>query len=557
MCIVRLALGKKGETRTMRWFRKVQQQKLLSLSLLLVTLSIGIVIGTLVNTGVHAARGQSATSPDASPIVIPNPVELGNEFTKLAKRLEPSVVYITADYTAKAVESPRKREEQDDPGDSGGATAPNDDGLDLFRRFFGKSPFGQDSPPRSMRQEQSGSGFIVDKNGYILTNHHVVAKVDRIKVKLHTDDTSEYRARVVGIDPETDVAVLKIEPHSPLTPVTIGNSDAVQVGDWAVAIGSPFGLEASVTAGIVSALGRNIDGPLQLQRFIQTDAAINPGNSGGPLLNIRGEVVGINTMIATQSGGYQGIGFALPINMVARVYNDIIKTGRVSRGSIGIGWSKNDKPELFKALGTKQGVLVNNVQKGGPAEKAGVKVDDIIVAMNGKPIKDGDDLVGRVSDTPVGTAITLTADRDGKRMDFKLNIMDRAEVFKDRPEFAELQKEREGTSKPEEGQYKFGVKLHALSDAERSSMGIEGKGGLVVRSVDEGSFAEDIGLFEKDVILTINRLPVATVEDVIKIQSTLKAGDPVAFRVMRPTPGGRGHTPQWTTFFVSGTLPAQ
>src|SRR5579871_5775508 len=449
----------------MRWLNIMRQQKLLSLSLLLVTLSIGIVIGTLIDTGAHAARGQVA-APDASPLVVPSAVQLGNEFTKLAKKLEPSVVYITADYTQKVAENPHKRGDQQTQGDS------SDDGSDLFRRFFHNGPSG-DLPPRAFRQEQSGTGFIVDRNGYIITNHHVINKVDHIKVKLHNGDSNEYRARVVGFDPETDLAVIKIETRTPLVPVNVGNSDAVQVGDWAVAIGSPFGLEASVTAGIVSALSRDIGGPLQLQRFIQTDAAINPGNSGGPLLNIRGEVVGINTMIATQSGGYQGIGFALPINMVARVYNDIIRTGRVSRGSIGIGWSKADKPELFKALGTNSGVLVNNVQKGGPAEKAGLKVDDIIIAMNGKPIKDGDDLVSRVSDTPAGTAVDVTADRDGKRMDFKLTIMDRAEVFKDRPEFAEMQQEQQGAVKQEPGQYKFGVKLHALSDAERTSMAFD------------------------------------------------------------------------------------
>jgi serine protease Do len=360
----------------------------------------------------------------------------------------------------------------------------------------------------------------------------------------------------VGIDPETDLAVLKIDPKGPLTPVTVGNSDAVQVGDWAVAIGSPFGLEASVTAGIVSALGRDIGGQLQLQRFIQTDAAINPGNSGGPLLNIRGEVIGVNTMIATQSGGYQGIGFALPMNMVARVYNDIIKSGKVTRGSIGVSWSKGDKPELFKALGTNQGVLVGTVQKGGPSDKAGIKAEDIIIAMNGKSVKDGDDLVGRVADTPVGTPVNLTVDRDGKHMEFKVTIMDRAEVFKDRPEFAEMQQQGAGDdAKAEEGQYKFGIKLHMLTDAESGNMGIEGKGGLVVRGVDEGSFAEDIGLLEKDVILAINRQPVSSVDDVIRIQSTLKAGDPVAFRVMRPLAGARGHAPEWTTLFVHGTLP--
>ena len=536
----------------MRWYKVMRQQKLLSLSLLLITLSIGIVIGTLINTGVHAARGQGGASPDATPLVVPNPVKLGNEFSALAKKLEPSVVYITADYTEHpSADSPhRKGNPQQDPGDG------DDSGNDLLRKFFRNGPFGSDAPPRSFRQEQSGTGFIVDKNGYIITNHHVIAKVDHIKVKLHTDDT-EYRARVVGIDPETDLAVLKIDPKGPLTPVTIGNSDAVQVGDWAVAIGSPFGLEASVTAGIVSALGRDIGGQLQLQRFIQTDAAINPGNSGGPLLDIRGEVIGVNTMIATQSGGYQGIGFALPINMVARVYNDIIKTGKVTRGSIGVSWSKTDKPELFKALGTNQGVLVGAVQKGGPSEKAGIKPEDIIVAMNGKPVKDGDDLVSRVADTPVGTTVGLTVDRDGKKMDFKVTIMDRAEVFKNLPQFAELQQQQPGADepKPEESQYKFGIKLHALTDAERTNMGIESKGGLVVRSVDEGSFAEDMGLMENDVILAINRQPVGSVDDVIRVQSSLKPGDAVAFRIMRPTPGGRGRAPEWTTMFVSGTLP--
>jgi serine protease Do len=539
----------------MRWFKIMRQQKLLSLSLLLVTLSIGIVIGTLINTGVRAARGQNI-APDASPLVVPNPVQLGNEFTKLAKKLEPSVVYITADFTQKvAAESPHKRGETQTP-ESG------DEGLDLFKHFFRNGPTG-DLPQRPFRQEQSGTGFVVDKNGYIITNNHVIAKVDHIKVKLHNGDTGEYRARVIGVDPETDLAVIKIDPRDPLVPVTIGNSDAVQVGDWAVAIGSPFGLDASVTAGIVSALGRDIGGALQLQRFIQTDAAINPGNSGGPLLNIRGEVIGVNTMIATQSGGYQGIGFALPINMVARVYNDVIRTGRVTRGSIGVQWQKADnKPELFRALGSKPGVLVSVVKKGGPADKAGIKVEDIITAMNGTPVKDGDDLVARVADTPIGTSVTLSVDRDGKTMDFRVTIMDRSEVWadvlKDDPRFEDPHQDPEDPAKTDATpQYKFGMKLHALTDAERTAMGLEAKGGLVIRSVDPGSFAEDIGLTEKDVILAINRKPVSTVEDVLKIQSSLKAGDAVAFHILRSTQGGRGHAPQWNSIFVPGTLPPQ
>src|ERR1700730_9414053 len=287
----------------MKLLDKMRQQKLLSMTLLLFTLSIGIVIGTLVNTGVHAQRSGSA-APDATPLVVPKAAQVGNEVTKLAKMLEPSVVNITADYTPKLQEgkSRKKSNDDDDQGD--------DDSSDLFRRFFG-GPGGGDSSPQSQRREQSGTGFVVDKNGYIVTNNHVVDGVDRIKVKLHGDET-EYKARLIGTDRETDPRVIKIDAKRPLAPVTIANSDSVQVGDWAVAIGSPFGLEASVTLGIISATDRTSVGTGQFQHFIQTDAAINPGNSGGPLLNIKGEVIGVNTMIATQSGGSQGIGFALP-----------------------------------------------------------------------------------------------------------------------------------------------------------------------------------------------------------------------------------------------------
>ncbi len=547
-------------------FKKMWQQKLLSTALILATLVIGIVIGTLMNGGVHAAKAQ-AVARDATPLVIPDPVQLGNEFSKLAKKLTPSVVYITADYTPKTTEesNPHRRLRPPTDGDNNknkDKDSPNsDESMDLFRRFFRNGPFGNEAPQRSFKREQSGTGFIVDKNGYIITNHHVVDHVDRIKVKL-SDDPNDYRAHLVGYDAETDLAVIKIDAKQALTPVTVGNSDSVQVGDWAVAIGSPFGLEASVTAGIVSALGRDI-GALQLQRFIQTDAAINPGNSGGPLLNIRGEVIGVNTMIATQSGGYQGIGFALPMNLVARVYNDIIKDGRVTRGSIGVTWSKADKPELLKALGAKQGVMIEDIQKGGPSDKGGLKPEDIIVAMNGKPVKDGEDLVGRVADTPIGTPVNLTVDRNGKRLDFKVTVEDRAVVFKDR--LAELQPpaaEPEDPGKTMATPARFGMKIKALTDAERDAMELKEKRGVEVVSVDQGSFSEDIGIQERDIIVSINRQPVTSVEDVRRIQGTLKSGDAVAFRVMRarqsangaPATGpGRGYT----SFFATGTLPTE
>ena len=529
----------------MSFWSLMRQHRLLSISLVLFTLSIGILIGTLFSTHVTSAQGQTV-APDAAPLSIPSPQALSSEFSKLAKQLEPSVVNITSDYTQRArVDNRKNRPQTDDE-------ANDQEGMDLFRRFF-RGPFG-DQPTRPYRQEATGSGFVVDKNGYIITNYHMVERTDHIRVKM-PGDQAEYKAKVIGYDRETDVAVIKIEANKPLPVVKIGNSDAVQVGDWAVAIGSPFGLEASVTAGIISATGRDVPGARQFQRFIQTDAAINPGNSGGPLLNIRGEVIGVNTAIVTNSGGYQGIGFALPSNTAVRVYNQIIKTGRVTRGSIGVEWTKNEKPEVLKALGLNGGVLVSRVEAGGPAEKAGIQPEDVIVAMNGKPIKDGDDLVGRVADTPVGTEATITIDRSGQKMDKKVTVGDRAKVFANNPQ---IRGDEPDEPAPKEGtQAKFGISVRNLPDAERETKSFDEKRGVLVTRVEPDSFAEEIGIRPNDVIVSINRAPVFTTDDLKKIQGTLKAGDAVAFRIMRPIAGvgGRRQQVQWQGLFVAGTLP--
>ena len=509
--------------------KKLRSQKGLPLGFLLLTLIVGILIGTLINTDVAADRSKAA--PDATPLKVPSPVKLQNEFSRLAEHIGPAVVNITTEY---------------DPAPAASKSGKGGEEMELFRRFFGER-----SPHPSPRRA-TGSGFVVDPKGYIITNYHVVEDADAIKVKL-TEDPITHKAKLIGFDTETDLAVIKVDVGHNLPAVEIGNSDATQVGDWAIAIGSPFGLESTVTAGIVSAKGRDI-GTLQFQRFIQTDAAINRGNSGGPLVNIRGQVIGVNTMIATSNGGYQGVGFALPINTAAKVYNMIIKSGRVTRGSIGVSFSRDTNPNLLPALGLDHGVVINEVQSGGPAEKAGLQPDDIIVAMNGQPVKNGDDLVARVADTPVGDEVKITADRSGEKLDFDVAIADRSKVWSDQPQFAYL-REKETEQPAEESEVKFGIYVRNISEKEFQEMNIKAGGGIMITRVDPGSFADELGLRENDVVISINRQPVKSVEDIKRIQATLESGSPVAIRVARPLPAAPGKDVVWRPFYVAGELP--
>jgi serine protease Do len=528
----------------MKLFEKMRQQKLMSMALMLFTLSVGILIGTLINTQVNAARDQNA-APDATPLTVPRLSALGNDFTALAKKLEPSVVNITVD-VAPSEKSAAKGQAPDDN---------SDEVPDFFKRFFGPDGSGspQDIPGESPKRQASGSGFIVDKNGYIVTNNHVVENATKIRVRLH-GDPADYRGRLIGTDYETDLAVIKIDTSKQLQPVAIANSDSVQVGDWAVAIGSPFGLEATVTAGIVSAIGRSpaLLNARTFQHFIQTDAAINPGNSGGPLLNIRGEVIGVNTMIATSGRGSEGVGFALPVNMVARAYNDIIRTGRVTRGSIGVSLDRSVEPEVtLKALGVEHGAIVESITKGGPADKGGLRAGDIIVAVNGTAVKDGDDLISHVADTAVGGTAALSVDRDGKPVTVKVTVADRAELYKDRPDIVGGGKPLETiTSKVEAPtEVKFGFRPRPLTEQERDS--VDTRRGVLVTLVEQDSFAEEIGIQTGDVIDSINRQPVNSLDDIRKVQEKLKPGDAVAFHVLKgvtPPPAaaprsGRGRTP--------------
>ena len=538
----------------MKFFDRLRTEKLFSFTLIVFTLAIGVVIGTLVGTGVKAARSNAGNfAPDATPLTIPNAVELPSQFTQIAKQVAPSVVSISTSYLPKMTQNPHPRRRQMQPDEGEPGQGEGDGGMnDFLYRFFG-NPFGEGSPNMgNHKSEALGSGVVVDRAGYILTNNHVVDKADRIQVKFHGDLT-EYEAKVVGVDAQTDLAVIKVTGKSALDPARIGNSDAVQVGDWALAIGSPFNFQETVTAGIISAKDRDVDASMQFQHFLQTDAAINPGNSGGPLLNMRGEVIGINTAIASRSGAYEGIGFALPINTAAMVYNAIIKDGKVTRGGIGISFGQADDPQTaanLKASGVSEGVFVQAVAPGGPSDKAGIKDGDVVVAINGKPIRDGNQLVGMVTSTPIGNSIDVTVVRQGKRQDLKVQVADLARIFPER--FGNgndtAQEKQEGTS------VSFGMSIQTLTDRQIEALGIKEKGGVQVVEVEPNSFAEDIRLQKGDVIIAIGGHAIASTEDVKKVQATLKPGDAVQFRIMRRA-GPTSTT--WTYAYLAGFLPAK
>ena len=397
--------------------------------------------------------------------------------------------------------------------------------------------------------------MVVDPNGYILTNNHVVENATRIKVKFH-NDTTEYPATVIGTDPQTDLAVIHVDKKG-LPAAKIGNSDAIQPGDWAVAIGSPFSFESTVTAGIISAVSRDLgqQDSTSFQHFIQTDAAINPGNSGGPLANINGEVVGINTMIASRSGGYQGIGFAMPINTAVKVYNQIIKVGHVTRGSVGIRFSEGpNNTDLVKVYGAGHGILVQEVEPGGPADKAGVKSEDVVTSINGRPVNKGQDLIDMVADSTVGSTLKLGIVRDKKTIALDVVVGDRSKVFS-----AEVGQNGGGAPdiSPESAQMKFGMSVQAIRPADRQAMSFKGgSNGVLIASTEPGSFADDIGLAKGDVIIELNRQPVNSPDDIRRIQNTLKPGDSVAFHVMRQAQQRAGGTGEWQSLFLAGSVPA-
>jgi serine protease Do len=502
----------------------------------LATLTLGNLIGTVISKGVMGQESKRK-SDSPTPLAIPSPTQLSNQFTQIAKQLEPSVVNINTESTIKNPH--RRRGVPPDQGEGGEDQNPFDD---FFDRFFGGP---QNQGP--IRERSLGSGVIVDSKGYILTNRHVVEKADRVKVRLQDEPPNVlHDAKVIGTDQETDLAVIKIDVDKPLPVAKLGNSESMQVGDWVLAVGSPFGLNETVTAGIVSAKGRNIVPNRQFQSFIQTDAAINPGNSGGPLVNLAGEVIGINTAILTDTNAYAGVGFALPSNTVVNVYNQLISPEhRVSRGSIGIEFPAQENPAIARVYGAGNGVTIANVIAGTPAEAAGLKVGDTITTVDGKPVKNCDELVSDIASRKPGSKVALGFVRNGKNQEATVTVADRAKLFASR-----LGEEEEGTEEATPKASKLGLSVGAVTNDYADRLDIPAGKGVIVRDVKPGSFADDVGLTRGDIILEINKQSVNSEDEFNRVASTLKSGQDVVFLVRQ-----RGAGRQDGTIFLAGTLP--
>jgi serine protease Do len=542
---------------------RLRSRRLASVFVLLVTLTAAIVGGSFAAHGVRGQEAQSS-SADATPLKVADSTVPPNEFVKIAQKVGPAVVNINTQTLPKQAKGPGPRTfhrrvvpNQQQPGDDQDQDQDQPQGQgqgnfqDFFNRFFGgqvPDMPGQEGGDNGQVRQSLGSGFIVDPKGYIITNNHVIEKADKIFVKLSTDPDNQdlgRPARVIGFDKSTDIAVIKIDTDRPLPTVKLGNSDNASVGDWVEAIGSPFALAQTVTAGIISAKNRTIEqGPSgQFQHFIQTDAAINPGNSGGPLLNMNGEVIGVNTAIFTQSGGYQGLGFAMPSNTVVEVYNDLISPShKVTRGSIGIQFRQDLSGAVNRVYGFKNGVLVQEVTPGGPAEKAGLKAGDILTTIDGRQIKDGDDLVNEIASRRPGSSVRLGFLREGKQTDATVTIGDRDKVFAER---GSPQADSGDDEKGDAGEAKLGIVVREIPPATADKLHT---GGVVVQSVRAGSFADLQGLEPGLVITHINKQPTSTKEQFNAVVSKIKTGDDVVFEVIDPRHPDSGIN------YVGGTL---
>jgi len=448
--------------------------------------------------GVSTAIKNSDASVSTGAVISETPMVPAN-FSDLAEKVRPGVVNI------QVVKKVKNIGFRNFPGNPFGGQNP-------FGDFFG--PFSQGNPPGGFEQKGVGSGFIMSREGYILTNNHVVEEADQIKVKL--SNGKEYEGKVVGRDPKTDLALVKIEGISDLQPLKLGNSEDLKVGSWVVAVGSPFGLEQTVTAGIVSAKGRVIgSGPYD--NFIQTDASINPGNSGGPLINTKGEVVGINTAIIAEG---QGIGFAIPINMAKEIVPQLEEKGHVTRGWLGVN-IQEVTPDLAKSFGLKdnKGALVSQVAPNSPAEKAGIEQGDVILQFDGKDVSDSKELPRIVASTPVGKSVMVKIARDGKVTDRQVKL-------------GEMEEKAEVAKTPSTHK-RLGIAVQNLTPEIAKELGLKKETGVVVTQVEPGSPASDAGIQTGDVIREVNRKPVKDVEDFVQKIEKVKDQDSVLLFVQR------------------------
>jgi serine protease Do len=477
------------------------------------------------------AVGTASAAVERQAVGLPEPVQLSATFSRIAKRVEPAVVSITAEVQRQPVSNRRR----------GGGVEPPDP--------FG---FGEQNPQnQAPRGSAEGSGFIVDRSGYIITNHHVIEGATKIKVRL--DDKTEYAARLIGSDSGndgTDLAVLKIDAGKELPFLKLGDSDSAGPGDWVLAIGNPFGFNQTLTAGIISAKGR-VNVGSQFQSFIQTDAAINPGNSGGPLVNMAGDVIGVNTMIASQTGSFEGLGFALPSNTVTTIYRQLLSAGKVTRGWIGISYDPEPDAALFRALGLKDthGVIIDNVTSGGPAERAGLLAGDIITEVDHIGVSAGSELVEIVSRSPIGRSIPVKLFRDKSERVLNVQIDDRAKAL------GESNKD-EPPSETQGGPPKtLGIRVQSLTPQSAKQLGLDRSDGVVIASVDANGLAADAGLARGMVIKRVyadgQDFEINDSDDFHNAEARLKSGMSVALMLLMKSRAGD----EYRTTFVSVTMP--
>jgi serine protease Do len=474
-----------------------------------VTERLGAIFGSgEKETGSEIAEGQKSAEQGPSNEAVVDKVCLP-DFTSLAERLDPAVVNIS---TTQVIKGSTMRRDFGF-GQPGPGVPPFGPGQpDPFEEFFDRFFRGQ--PPGDMKRRSLGSGFVIDEAGYIITNHHVIKDAEEITVVFYNE--TEAKATVVGKDPKTDLALIKVEVDRKLPTAKLGDSDKLRMGDWVLAIGNPFGLKYTLTAGIVSAKGREI-GAGPYDDFIQTDASINPGNSGGPLINMRGEVVGINTAIIA---GGTGIGFAIPINIAKDLMPQLKERGRVSRGWLGV-YIQRVTPELAQSFGLEKpgGALVSEVTKGGPADGTGLERGDIIVKFNGRPVEQFGDLPRMVAATPPGEQVKLTVLRKGEEKDFKVKL-------------GELPDEEATLAEGESGEG-LGLQLQEITPELARTHELASDRGLIVTDLDPAGVAAEAGIARGDIILEINQSPVRTISEFQKKVGEAQKGEMMLFLVKR------------------------